>query len=168
MFKRIHWVLVLLCVTGTAVAQNCRDDILAGVVPPHFQDNGDGTITDLATGLIWKQCTEGSNGSDCGEGHPALFTYPVALRIAADAEFAGSDHWRLPTKEELDTLADRNCQDPVIDIRYFPNTPADWFWSASTGGGATYYAWGVNFADGKVGGDAKSGIGYVRLVRYGP
>ncbi|MBK1732518.1 hypothetical protein CKO41_12100 [Thiococcus pfennigii] len=169
MFKPIPWALVLLCVAGTATAQNCRDEIAAGIGAPHFQDNGNGTITHLASGLVWKQCAEGLSGAGCGEGGAALYTYPTALRLAADEEFAGSGLWRLPTKEELATLVNRNCQDPVIDNRYFPNTPSDWFWSSSTGaGGVPYYAWGVSFSDGAVGRDARSGIGYVRLVRYGP
>lgn len=30
-----------------------------------FIDNGDGTVTDIKTNLMWKKCSEGANGKDC-------------------------------------------------------------------------------------------------------
>lgn len=44
----ISRALVLSLTMGTATAPDSR-----------YTDNGDGTVTDLATGLIWKQCAEG-------------------------------------------------------------------------------------------------------------
>jgi hypothetical protein len=44
---------------GTATAQTCRDDIRATAPDSRFQYNGNGTVTDLATDLIWKQCAGG-------------------------------------------------------------------------------------------------------------
>lgn len=56
--KKIGWALALAGLMGTALAQTCRDDIKATAPDSRFSDNGNGTVTDLATGLIWKQCAE--------------------------------------------------------------------------------------------------------------
>lgn len=165
MAKHTHWVAVFLLVVGAANAQPCQKEFPEGMADARFQDNGDGTVTDLKTGLIWKQCAEGLSGDDCTEGELHLFTYPLALRRAAETEFAGSTLWRLPSKEELATLVDKGCRDPAIDTRYFPNTPAGWFYSSTTGAGYPYYAWSVNFSDGQVGNE-DTGASYLRLMRY--
>jgi len=60
-----------------------------------FQDNGDGTITDNATGLMWTQ-------NDDGEG----MIWEDALSYAENFEFAGYDDWRLPNAKELQSILD--------------------------------------------------------------
>ncbi len=62
-------------------------------VQPSYQDNGDGTVTDLNTGLMWIQ--------DAGDK-----TYYVdAMEELETYTFAGYDDWRLPTIKELYSLA---------------------------------------------------------------
>ena len=52
-----------------------------------YQDNGDGTVTDLVTGLMWQQ--------DPGE----KMTYDQAVAGASSYELAGYDDWRcLPSR----------------------------------------------------------------------
>ena len=66
-----------------------------------FVDNGDGTVTDKATGLIWMQ-------ADSGEG----MDWPSALEYAEGMEFAGHDDWRLPNAKELQSILDyTRCPD---------------------------------------------------------
>ncbi len=60
-----------------------------------FTDNGDGTITDYATGLMWMQ-------DDNGEGIP----WEDALSYAENFEFAGYSDWRLPDVKELQSIVD--------------------------------------------------------------
>lgn len=60
-----------------------------------FEDNGDGTITDHATGLMWTQ-------DDSGEG---MF-WEDALNYAENATDAGYNDWRLPNAKELQSLLD--------------------------------------------------------------
>ena len=60
-----------------------------------FQDNGDGTITDHASGLMW---TQDDNGSGMNWGD--------ALSYAESAGIAGYDDWRLPNAKELQSLVD--------------------------------------------------------------
>jgi len=60
-----------------------------------FIDNGDGTVTDLATGLMWMQ-----GDSDSG------MTWPAALDYAENLVLAGHDDWRVPTAKELQSIVD--------------------------------------------------------------
>jgi Protein of unknown function (DUF1566) len=61
----------------------------------HFADNGDGTISDLATGLVWQK-------ADNGNGLP----WQDALAYCEDLSLAGSDDWRLPDAKSLQSLVD--------------------------------------------------------------
>jgi hypothetical protein len=162
------WLVVLLAVAmAPAVAQTCRDDIPASAPDSRFTANGDGTVTDRATGLIWKQCAEGLSGADCLTGSATTFAWQAALQHAEAAVFAGSSLWRLPNKKELASLVEQRCYAPAINSRFFPNTPSSWFWSSSPYAYYAYGAWGVDFDSGLVSYDGKSNANDVRLVRGG-
>ncbi len=169
MRKQMGWVMILSLVLGmaTASAQTCRPDIAASAPDSRFSDNGDGTVTDAATGLIWKQCAEGLSGTGCTVGNLSTFTWSQALQRAADAVFAGSSLWRLPNKNELASLVEQRCYDPAINSRFFPNTPSSWFWSSSPYANYPGYAWYVSFSNGYVDYHSKGYAGHVRLVRGG-
>ena len=84
---------------------------------PAYQDNGDGTVTDLNTGLMWQQ--------DPGD----KATYYEAVANASSLNLAGYDDWRLPTIKELYSLIVFSGTDPsgagstnpvpFIDTDYF-------------------------------------------------
>jgi len=118
-----------------------------------FQDNGDGTITDNATGLMWTQNDDG-NGMSWSE----------ALTYAEGTEFAGYGDWRLPNVKELQSLIDYtrspatsnsaaidpifNCS-PIIDEGGGQNFPFYWsgtthanFQDENSGGYASYLCFG--------------------------
>ena len=61
----------------------------------NFTDNGNGTITDEATGLMWMQ-------QDNAKG----ITWQEALKYAEGYEFAGYSDWRLPDAKELQSIVD--------------------------------------------------------------
>ena len=167
MVGRVGATLVLLVVGAGASAQTCRDDIPATAPDSRFTDNGNGTVTDAATGLMWKQCAEGQSGVGCTSGSAVAFTWQQALVAAGAADFAGHTDWRLPNRNELESLVERRCYDPAINAGYFANTPSSWFWSSSP---YAYYAndaWVVNFYGSAVGNDFKSSAYPVRLVRAG-
>jgi hypothetical protein len=73
-----------------------------------FVDNGDGTVSDNATGLMWSQ-------DDSGEG----FLWEGALAYAENATVAGYDDWRLPNAKELQSIADYSGVFPAINTTYF-------------------------------------------------
>lgn len=166
-------LVLLLCTVCTGVpAQTCRSDIPATAPDSHFVDNGDGTVTDVATGLMWKQCLEGVSGTGCTSGSVTSMTWQQALQRGVDAAFAGHTDWRLPNMNELESLVERRCDDPAINARFFPNTPGNsWVWSSSPDAYRPSHAWSVFFYNGfvlsynKESGDP--GDPHIRLVRAG-
>lgn len=71
----------------------CRGNPSYGV--NSFVDVGDGTVTDLSTGLMWRQADSG-----------AALSWEAALDHAETLDFAGHTDWRLPNAKELQTLVD--------------------------------------------------------------
>jgi len=71
----------------------CRGNTSYGI--NNFVDNGDGTITDSATGLIWQE-------EDSGTG----YDWEDALDYAENLDLADYDDWRLPNAKELQSILD--------------------------------------------------------------
>ena len=78
--------------------------------------NGDGTITDKKTNLMWKRCVEGLSGSDCMTGTATTYDWQAALDLADNSLFGGAD-WRLPNIKELRSLAAYDRYNPTINRR---------------------------------------------------
>jgi hypothetical protein len=140
-------------------------------------DNDNGTITDTATGLIWKKCSEGQNNDTACTGSATWFTWDKALQAAetlnSSGGFAGKTDWRLPNIKELLSLVEEACSHPSINSVRFPNTEASTFtassrfWSASAGAGNSTSAWDVSFYDGYSNYNSRKSSYRVRLVRGG-
>ncbi|MBT7141137.1 MAG: DUF1566 domain-containing protein, partial [Gammaproteobacteria bacterium] len=75
----------------------------------------------------------------------------------------GASDWRMPTREELRSIVAYDRTIPAIDTDYFPNTVANWFWSASPNAGISDSAWIVNFYYGNVNSANKSDEGSVAV-----
>jgi len=72
-----------------------------------FIDNGNGTITDKRTGLMWDGCLVGENwnNNECA-GKAKVYSIAEAVEsIDHSFEFADYDDWRIPTKGELESLS---------------------------------------------------------------
>ncbi len=116
----------------------------------NFVDNGDGTVTDLSTGLMWQQedSKDGMNWED-------------ALNHAENLDLAGYDDWRLPDAKELQSIVDYSRSlsthdsaaiNPVFQstsiIDEGGNKNYPFYWTSTThanlqnGGGAVYLAFG--------------------------
>ncbi len=162
---------------------------------PAYQDNGDGTVTDLNTELMWQKAVS------------EKMTFDEATAAADDFSLAGYDDWRLPTIKELYTLilfsgvdpsgwegSDTDLLTPFIDTAYFEFEYGDesageriidaQYWSStvyvSTTMNGDETAFGVNFADGRIKGYPAEPVGppgqefimtsfvkYVRGTEYG-
>lgn len=118
-----------------------------------FIDNGDGTITDQATGLMWMQADNG-----------APLRWQQALEYAETAVFAGHTDWRLPDAKELQSIVDygrapSTTSSPAIDPLFScssitdegGNTNYPFYWTSTThisaapvspGGAAVYLCFG--------------------------
>ena len=166
-------VLLLMLGAGTVQAQICHPESIPASTPDsQLQDNGDGTVTDTKTGLIWKQCLEGQSGSDCASGSVETFSWQQALQRAQTVNsgggFAGFSDWRVPTIKELSSLVEYQCWEPAINLTRFPHASSDGVWSSSAVAGYTFNAWGVGFYYGYAGWNGKGDGNQLRLVRSAP
>ena len=123
-----------------------------------FVDNGDGTVTDRATGLMWQQMTA-----------PGKYKWEGALLYCEGLELAEYTDWRLPNRNELQSLVDYDYSYPAIDSTFFPDTVmSDDYWSSTIYANNTVNAWSVIFSSGGVGCENRpDGRYYVRAVRAG-
>lgn len=135
-------------------------------------DNGDGTVTDTVTNLIWDRCSQGQSGANCATGSATIMIWAAALTAAVTANTAnykGYSDWRVPSKNELESLVDiTKATNPVIDLAAFPATPtSSFYWSSTTYAPDPSMAWDVYFGTGASFADVKTVGGQVRLVRSG-
>ncbi|MDD2925569.1 DUF1566 domain-containing protein, partial [Rhodoferax sp.] len=130
-----------------------------------FIDNGDGTVTHRRTQLTWKRCAEGQtwSGTTC-EGFATVLTYSDAK--ATSASFAGHSDWRVPTMQELLSIAEESTYRPAINTTLFPNTPMAHFWSSDIiDADNSNLAWGVEFGWGSIFSELRNNGYRLRLVR---
>ena len=90
----------------------------------------DGTVTDGVTGLMWKQCPEGLEGSDCSVGAAGLLIWGGSMKRARDSEFAGYTDWRLPNMKELLSIVAFDQSSPALNTTVFPGSTSS-FWSST-------------------------------------
>jgi hypothetical protein len=155
-------------------------------VQPAYHDNGDGTVTDLNTGLMWVKTPDLVNKS----------TWDQAMTGAADCHVGGYSDWRLPTIKELYSLMNfdgwtglsAGSSRPYIDTEFFDfeygqTSNGERFIDAqycssteyvSTTMSGDHTVFGVNFADGRIKGYGTTMPNgsvkhfYVRYVRGNP
>jgi hypothetical protein len=169
------YFLLLCCVLSAAIVhaeQTCKPDSIPASTPDsQLIDNGNGTVTDSTTGLIWKKCVEGLSGDDCATGTPDTFTWQEALQqpsaVNNSGGFAGHTDWRLPNINELISIVEEQCDDPAINLNRFPNSPSDYVWSGSPDASSSEEAWFLHFGSGSASLFDRSNSNAVRLVRGG-
>ena len=124
--------LTLMGQDKTFFAICCRGNTSYGI--NQFVDNGDGTITDHAAGLMWQQADspDGMNWED-------------ALAYAEGLELGGYRDWRLPNAKELQSILDYTRSpdttssaaiDPLFSCSIITNLDAQtdypFYWSSTT------------------------------------
>jgi len=120
-----------------------------------LNSNGDGTVTDNHTGLLWQQAES------------ATMTWEQALAYAENLTLAGRSDWRLPNLKELESLSDSDFRAPSLDKTCFPGATATGYWSSTTLVGDTTKAWYLDSDYGLTTYDAKTSLWHVRCVRGG-
>ncbi|WP_139786637.1 DUF1566 domain-containing protein, partial [Desulfamplus magnetovallimortis] len=121
-----------------------------------FVDNGDGTVSDEVTGLMWQQIDDGITRN-----------WEDACQACEDLELAGYDDWRTPSVEELRSIVDYTMYNQSVSDGVFNNVKSNYYWSSSTHAVYVDHAWHVYFHDGRVGYRLKTSVSYVRCVRSG-
>ncbi len=136
-----------------------------------YIDNGDGTVTDNNTGLMWQEVPSSDN-----------FSWDDAVSYCDDLVLAGNDDWRMPTLKELFSISDFSSGWPYLDTGYFTLasgqvTKDEQFWANNyyvgvTVEGGSNAAFGVNHVTGHIkaySANASGPVGgkYARAVRGG-
>ncbi len=157
-------LLALLPSLGNAV-QTCQPNIAATTSTSQFVDNGDGTVTDQNTDLMWKRCSDGQvwSGSAC-TGTVGSYTWQAAL-LQGNTEFAGKSDWRLPNIKELSSIVEEQCSSPAINATLFPGTSPSKYWTSSPDSVSTKQTWYVDFGRGNSSSILRTEKNAVRLVR---
>ncbi len=90
------------------------------------------SLTDPATGQVWKRCVEGMawTGKAC-TGEALLLTRAEAIARASAAAQAEGLGWRLPRVTELRRLAGASADRAGTDRLRFASAPAGWHWSVT-------------------------------------
>jgi Protein of unknown function (DUF1566) len=166
----------------SAAAFNLGARCVAGTLPSRqgFVDNGDGTVTDNNTGLLWMKCLQSRSGANCEIG-PTINGVPVAAGYGywgahdecTNLNFAGKTNWRLPNVNELRSIMDYTRIQPSI-ASVFPGNAAmltieDATWSSTTQTTIALplyrNAWAPSYAIGRTLNDPKiNGVNHVRCV----
>ena len=141
-----------------------------------YTDNGDGTISDAQTGLMWMQCSYGQtyDGNDddgdqiiC-EGSPTFGTWQQAFAWAADSNANstyGYSDWRLPNIKELGSIVDFGSAKPAINQNIFPNTASGPYWTSTPSRANVHQTIFIGFQAGDYGPSDRISNLYLRLVR---
>jgi len=137
---------------------NSQPDVTAGAPNPEsYTDNGDGTVTDNVTALMWQQASP-----------VATYTWDEAMAYCPTLALGGHDDWRLPSFIELYSLVDTEGSPPVPNVGYFrspsENGPLT-FWSSTPVVQSTPAAFCVDFQDGHTNGYVVANTLNVRCVR---
>ena len=169
--RYLHKILLLLSVVlaqQIAMAQSCNENIISSTPDERFIDNGDGTVSDKYTGLVWMRCALGQtwDGTTC-TGDAVEYTWQQGLLEAESYNFAASDAWRLPNVNQLKSIVEVACSTPAINQNFFPATPYGGFWTSSPYAHYNDNAWFVSFSSGYDASVNKGDGYYVRLVRPG-
>lgn len=141
--------------------------------PMSFTDNGNGTITDNITGLMWQQQDNDTtyNWYQASGTAEATYNPSGAINVCGSLTLGGHNDWRLPTKRELVSIVNLGTYSPAIDVGAFPGTKgtnsiASYYWTSTTNAENTTYARGIKFYDGQVTNERKGDdLHYVRCVR---
>ena len=153
-----------------------QDGELRKGAPRAYVDNGDGTVTDVNTGLMWEKL------SHDGSVHDEHNTYTQATAFGHvttlnSMRFAGHADWRMPNVRELLSIVtyqnllptvspafDNHCSSGC-DVTSCSCTFSGDTWTSTSEADSPSNVWFVDFQDGQVGAGLENGIGPVRAVR---
>lgn len=152
----------------TSYATGDDGDLEKGVAwpNPRFTDNGDGTVTDNLTGLIWTKNADIWGAVNWAAALSNCNSLANGTGGLTDGSSAGD--WRLPNVKELQSLTDFGNFNPALPSGHpFVNVQNAYYWSGSTFAFGSGYAWTVALDNGDLNGSGKTDPNYVWPVRGG-
>ncbi len=127
---------------GSAAATRC---VTGNGSSRSLTDNGDGTVTDGLSGLVWMKCSFGQTGSTCASGVPVTATSDAAITQCEGLTLGGRSDWRLPGIHEFRSILDFSRSAPPIDPGVFVSQAA--VYATSTDGfSAPASIWALDLA----------------------
>jgi hypothetical protein len=152
-----------------------------------YVDNGDGTITDVNTGLMWEKKSDDGGLHDkddpyywSGDGsQETIWNWLDDVNAEGGSGFADHSDWRIPNVKELQSIIDYERSNPSVDPVFYLGcapgctvttcscTASSFYWSVTSFAYFPGFAWFVFFGYGYVLGFGKDGYGHVRAVRGG-
>ncbi len=150
---------------------------IAALSQPYVFSKDGNEVIDQRTGLIWRRCSEGMYWDTVAcIGVTETFTYQEALQRAVLLAGMTGLAWRLPQYLELKSIVDMDANFDLVDgvklaatdLSIFPQTPANWFWTATPASENPENIADIDFYDGlsgQIAGSSKSEQYHVRLVR---
>ena len=162
--------MVMILATSVLAQQIIYDYVVNKTPDERYIVHSNGTVTDQQTQLMWKRCSEGLSGDDCGQGSVRLLNWENALKradMANKENFAQYNNWRLPNFKEMLSLVAYDREKPAINLMVFPNVASDaFFWTSSPDINNNLHTWHVNMHRGFLGSQSRDGADLqVRLVR---
>jgi len=173
--------------TGQTASYAPGDDGALRVGSPlRFRDNGDGTLTDESTGLVWeKKGDDGGlhdkDGAFAWEpGAGSVWEWIAAVNAEGGGGFAGRKDWRVPNRKELESIVDAGRFNPALPAAFSsacaPGCTAvvcsctasllHYWTSTSVAAAPETFAWSVLPSSGAVQASSrKTALGHVRAVR---
>jgi hypothetical protein len=163
------------------------DGTVKAGAPLAYVDNGDGTITDLNTGLMWEKKSNDSSLHDrdntyywSGNGtQETIWDWLDDVNAQGGTGFAGYGDWRIPNAKELQSIIDYGRYNPSVDPMFSTSCPlgctvqtcsctgALQHWSSTTVTFNSRLAWSVGFYLGDLLNTNKGNSLCVRAVRGG-
>lgn len=148
---------------GASFATGDDGDLRKGLTwpVPRFTDNGNGTVTDNLTELIWLKTAYAFGSVNWTNALNACNTLTNGMHGLSDGSVAGD--WRLPNVRELLSLINYGATAPALPSGY-PFTQVQGMaihWTSSTRMDTTSYAFGVSLYRGEVSYYSKNTVGAV-------
>jgi len=159
-----------------------QDGDLQKGAPLSYTDNGDGTITDNNTGLMWEKLSMDGSVHDVSNTYTWANAFAQHVATLNGTSFAGHTDWRVPNVKELQNIVpavspafNNNCTSGCTVLTCSCTTSSSGYWSSTTVAGQARpgdppgptFAWFVLFDEGNVQGADKSEVNFVRGVRGG-
>jgi hypothetical protein len=165
--------------TAIACAGTLQDGALQAGVARGYTDNGNGTVTDVETGLTWEKLSDDGSIHDKDTTYTWADAFAVKIAMLNATSFAGHDDWRVPNVNEIKSLVDYGAVSPAVtaplDQACAPGctvltcscTQSDAYWTSTSFQAAPLAAWIHEFNSGFLGVLGKTDPAHVRAVRGG-
>jgi hypothetical protein len=170
-------------VAGEPAASQTEGDAGAGCASNsklRYRDNGDGTVRDNRSGLLWLKDANCAALGPSGDGKGTFEEANAAAASLRDGQCGLSDgskagDWRLPNKQEWQAMLDSSFKNPAIgnadgtrkwkpgDV--FTRVQPEGYWSSTPDSKASGFAWGAGLFGGMVASAKKQIQGFIWPVR---